>query len=81
MLIQLTTAELEGMMVRAGQKALELYRGKPEVKLLSVKEACERLNIGKTKLYELMEAGELEKKKIGAKTMITTRSIDHYLNK
>ena len=36
----------------------------------NVTDACRRLGIGKTKLYELIKAGEIRTVKIGVKTLI-----------
>lgn len=45
--------------------------------LLSVRvgEASRMIGIGRTKLYELINAGDLEKIKIGRATLITVRSL------
>jgi hypothetical protein len=41
-----------------------------------VPEACQALRIGKTKLYEYIEAGRLDCRKNGRRTVITVASIE-----
>lgn len=45
--------------------------------LLSVRvgDASRMIGIGRTKLYELIKAGDLEKVKIGRATLVTMRSL------
>jgi excisionase family DNA binding protein len=42
---------------------------------LSVKETARVLGIGRTKIYELINAGQLETVKIGRRTLVRTASI------
>jgi excisionase family DNA binding protein len=42
----------------------------PEKLLYSTAEACERLNVGRTKLFELIRSGELESVQIGSARLI-----------
>lgn len=42
---------------------------------VTVADACAALGIGRTKLYELIGAGQLETFKIGKRTLIKTASI------
>jgi uncharacterized protein (UPF0261 family) len=50
--------------------------------LCKVPEACRRLgNIGRTKLYELGKAGEIEMLKIGGCTMVPLDSIERYVER
>lgn len=44
--------------------------------LHSIKETCHLLNIGRTKLYELVNQHELEIVKIGSKSLITASSLN-----
>ena len=47
-----------------------------------IKEARRQLGgCGHTKIYELIKQNELEKVKLGSKTLITTESIRRYANK
>ncbi|WP_287942122.1 helix-turn-helix domain-containing protein [Sphingopyxis sp.] len=48
---------------------------------LSPKSACAALDYGMTKLYELINAGELEAYKDGRATRITTSSIKRYVER
>lgn len=41
----------------------------------SVTEACKVSSIGRTTLYELINSGQLEVRKIGKRTLITARSL------
>lgn len=41
----------------------------------SVSEACKVSSIGRTTLYELINSGQLEARKIGKRTIITARSL------
>lgn len=47
----------------------------------SVHETKRLLSLGSTRVYELMNANELEKVKAGAKTLITVASIQRYAKK
>jgi excisionase family DNA binding protein len=49
--------------------------------LLSVAGACQKLSLGRTKVYELIDGHEIEAVKIGAKRLITTTSIDAYVDR
>ncbi|MGH3914797.1 MAG: excisionase family DNA-binding protein [Pseudonocardiaceae bacterium] len=53
-------------------------RPTPERVLLTVEEAAERLNIGKTKTYALVKAGEIESLLIGRLRRIHTDAINAY---
>ena len=43
--------------------------------------ACQKLSLGRTKVYELIDGHEIEAVKIGAKRLITTTSIDAYVDR
>jgi excisionase family DNA binding protein len=45
---------------------------------VTVKEACEILAVGRTKLNELLTAGELRARKVGRGTRIETASLEEY---
>ena len=41
----------------------------------SIKETCGALSLGRTKVYELINAGQLRTLKIGSRTLVTVESI------
>lgn len=45
----------------------------------TVPQACERANLGRSKLYEEIKAGRLKVVKIGRKTLITEDTLRAYL--
>lgn len=47
--------------------------------LLTIQQTKIALGVGRTKIYALMYAGELESIKIGTRTLITVRSIQAFL--
>ena len=47
--------------------------------LITIREFCSRYSIGRTKVYELLNAGQIEAKKIGTSTLITSASVDIWL--
>lgn len=53
---------------------------KPEPALLTVPQACARLNCAKSRLYEWFLSGDLLRVKLGGRTMIPTTSVDALLN-
>jgi len=44
--------------------------------LVSVHNSCTYLGCGKTKLYEMIQAGELEAVRLGSRTMVKLESLD-----
>ena len=46
--------------------------------LLSIPEAAERLSLGRSKLYELMTAGELKAVRIGRAVRLPVEEVDAY---
>lgn len=53
-----------------------------EAKLVSVTEARRLLgNIGKTRLYEFIYSGDLERVKVGARACITVESIERLIDR
>jgi excisionase family DNA binding protein len=46
--------------------------------LVTTQEAARQLSIGKTKLYELINSGELHTVKIGGSRRVPVRSIERY---
>ena len=53
----------------------------PDRKYASVTHTCVRNGIGKSKLYELIRAGEIVAVRYGAKTLIELASIDTYFDR
>lgn len=47
--------------------------------LYSVDEAAELLRIGRTRLYELLNAGELPAKKVGKRTFVPRQAIMDFI--
>ena len=48
---------------------------RPPLMAIRVPEACRTINIGRTKLYELIHAGDLDVVKVGRATLITVSSL------
>lgn len=46
--------------------------------LLSIPEAADRLSLGRSKLYELMAAGELKPVRIGRAVRLATSEVDRF---
>lgn len=53
----------------------------PRRLLYPVHEAAEQLGIQRTSLYELLKGGELERVKIGRRTLITAESLTEYVDR
>lgn len=51
----------------------------PDQKLLTVQDVCERLQIGKSKVFEFLATGELESFKIGAARRITEEQLADFI--
>lgn len=51
-----------------------------EKTLLSVAEASQRLSIGKTKLYEILNAGQIKAVRIDKRTLIPVSALDDFTN-
>lgn len=49
--------------------------------LLPITEAAERLGVGRTKTYELLDAGELEAVHIGRRRLVAADSIEAYVRR
>jgi excisionase family DNA binding protein len=49
------------------------------MKLLSIKEACDRLSIGRTSLYALIAAGDIVTRKIGRRTLINEETLESFV--
>jgi len=46
---------------------------------VSVKEVCSATSLGRTKVYQLIEEGRLDRRKVGRRTLITVESIERLL--
>lgn len=55
-------------------------RGRPQRRLLTVLEVAERLNIGRTKVFHLIAAGQLESVRIGRLRRIPVEAVDAYVD-
>jgi excisionase family DNA binding protein len=49
--------------------------------LLTPERAAERLDIGRTRLYELLAAGEIESVKVGRSRRIPAAALAHYVER
>lgn len=49
------------------------------IKLITLKEALYRLNIGKTKLYNLINSGLIKPVKIGSRTYFTDYDLNNFI--
>ena len=47
--------------------------------LITIREFCSRYAVGRTKAYELLNAREIEAKKIGSSTLIVRDSVEAWL--
>lgn len=47
---------------------------------LSIEETCSATRIGKTKIYQLINSGELKAHKIGKRTIILKQDLEAFLN-
>lgn len=62
-------------------KAARAVPALDEVETLTIDETTCHLRVGRTTIYELVRKGELDAKKIGSRTVITTASIRRYLGR
>lgn len=46
-----------------------------------IPEACRMTGIGRSKLYELIRAGEIETIKVGSSTLVTVAGLEAFLDK
>ena len=46
-----------------------------------IRDACRMTGIGRSKLYELIAAGEIEIIKVGAITLIPTAALEHFIER
>lgn len=46
-----------------------------------IPEACRMTGIGRSKLYELIKAGEIETIKVGSSTLVTVAGLEAFLDK
>lgn len=49
--------------------------------LYSVPEAAVQLSVGRSMVYELLKSGELERVKIGRRSLVLASSIESYINR
>ncbi len=47
---------------------------------VTIDEACAAIGVGKTKLYEFLDSGELPAKKCGKRTFILAKDLEKFLN-
>jgi excisionase family DNA binding protein len=50
-------------------------------RLLSVADACDALGVGRTTIYALLKSGELQRIKIGSRTLVSSYSISAFIDK
>jgi excisionase family DNA binding protein len=53
----------------------------PEVLTVRIKEACRITGIGRSKLYELIEQGDIEVIKVGTITLIPVESLRRFVER
>lgn len=46
---------------------------------LSVREACERVGVSRTRFYELVNSGAIVARKLGKRTIVLTADLDTFL--
>lgn len=49
--------------------------------LLRVPEACDAIGVGRSRLYELMSAGEIDSVRIGRNRLIPVASLEQYVSR
>ena len=54
-------------------------KDRPPIMAIRVQEACRTISIGRTKLYELINAGDLDVVKVGRATLITMSSLQRLI--
>lgn len=47
---------------------------------MTIDEACKQTGIGRTKLFELLNKGEIPRRKLGRKTLILTSDLELFIN-
>lgn len=55
----------------------QTYQGEPQ--LLTIVQACQRLSVGRSTLYNLISAGKLPLRKIGGASRIRTDELDAFI--
>lgn len=48
--------------------------------LLNITEACEKLRIGRTRLYQILNTGQIKAVRMGKRTFIPAVAIDEFIN-
>ena len=51
------------------------------IALLNIRAACQRLGIGRSRVYELLRDGELRAVKLGARTLVTSDSVENFIER
>lgn len=51
----------------------------PEKLLYQVKEAAERINLGRSTVYTLIRTGQIESVKVGRKRLIASAALDEFV--
>ncbi|CAO3426310.1 helix-turn-helix domain-containing protein [Azospirillum argentinense] len=50
-------------------------------RFISVQEFCEQTNVGRTKAYQLIAAGEIVVRKLGRRTLVDVESVSDWASK
>lgn len=83
--VQLSMPQLKAIINMAVATAVKAATSENKKRLVkttcTVNEARAALSVSRTKLYELINGGHLDVRKVGKRTLITIDSIDNYLNK
>ena len=73
-MLEMQAGELERL-----RAEVECLRRGPSLDVLSTKEVCEVLGIGRTKLHELIDRGELKMWKLDGKRKITRAGLEAFI--
>ncbi len=49
------------------------------MKLLSIEETCKTIGLGRTKIYQLVNSGELKAHKIGKRTVFRNEDVESFI--
>ncbi len=50
-----------------------------DIQLLSIREVCDRLGVGRSRLYRFMADGDLVFRKLGGKTVIEAEALEQFV--